>query len=233
MLTENQEKVNSFVVYVLGGKMENYSDLIDRCKKSEGEAVIKGLAMGAVILSRMGPIYKKGCVAIFQELAMQFAPTLNSITSIADFDDFHESFIQAVIGRMRPEDYDKLTWGEAQKSINVFLKNYIDRSSLPNELTANRIRPFLHVPLDSVMIKYFRKTFPFDYEKYISPEHRIINQQFKASHPNAFKIPDSLLSELKYIFKEVYLAWQKWFRDIYPEKPVLLDTIWALEREKD
>ncbi len=214
--------------------MENYSKLIERCKYNEEEAIVKGAAMGAVILSRMGPIYEHGPVSKFQNMALRFSQELKNITTVEDFDLFHERSVKSLQNEIKGQDGEKLSYGEAQKSINVFLKTYVDRSSLPNALVAQTIRPFLHVPLDSIMIKYFRKNFRSDYGIYIVPVHHEENEKFRAGNP-AFtgKIPDRVLSELKYIFQEVYLAWQKWFRDIYPEKPVLLDTIWALEREKD
>lgn len=212
--------------------MEDYFNIIERCKNNEEEAIIKGAAMGAIILSRMGPIYEKGSVRKFQNLALQFCRELKSISTIDDFDRFHEHFVECVRNSIiKSKDGGELSYGEAQKSVNVFLKTYVDRSSLPNPVTSKRIRPFLHVPLDSVMIKHFRKNFQLDYKIYIVPEHRKINESLKVQKPDsAIKIPDRVLSELQYIFKDVYLAWQKWFRDIYPAKPVLLDTIWSLER---
>jgi hypothetical protein len=214
--------------------MEDYSGLIIRCKDNEDDAIIKGAAMGAVILSRMGPIYQKGAVNIFQNLAMQFSKRLNGINSINEFDDYHEQFIAAVHDAIKNQDGSPLSYGEAQKAINVFLKTYVDRSSLPDAETAKRIRPFLHVPLDSVMIKYFKKNFKSDYSKYISPAHQKENEDFKTKNKDfTGKIPDSELSKLAYIYRDVYMAWQKWFRDIFPNKPILLDTIWALERERE
>jgi hypothetical protein len=214
--------------------MEDYSDLISRCKNNQGEAVIKGAAMGAVILSRMGPIYQKGAVSIFQELAVQFSEQLKQITTMNEFDNFHEQFVAAVHSKIRDGEGAPLSYGEAQKSINVFLKTYIDRSNLPDIETAKRLKPFLHVPLDSVMIGYFRKNFKSAYARYVSPAHNKENEEYKAKTPSfTGKIPETMLSKLAYIFQDVYTAWQKWFRDIYPEKPVLLDTIWALERERD
>jgi len=213
--------------------VEDYSKLVQRCKYEEEEAIIKGMAMGAVILSRMGARYMEGSVRPFQDLALQFSPRLTSIGTISEFDIFHESFVEAVQSHITERDGEALSYGEAQKPINVFLKHYVDWSSLPDGATAKRIRPFLHVPLDSVMIGHFRKNYPQGYEKHIAPEHRKINEQFKAVHPEAVKIPDRLLSKLKHIYQEAYLAWQNWFREILPEKPVLLDTIWSLERESD
>ncbi len=214
--------------------MENYSELIERCRNNEEEAIIKGAAMGAVILSRMGPIYERGSVSKFQKIAQRFSQELNDITTIEDFDIFHERFVESLQNEIKGQDGEKLSYGEAQKSINVFLKTYVDRSSRPRTLVAETIRPFLHVPLDSIMIKYFRKNFRSDYSIYIAPVHHQVNEWLRDTNPaSTVKIPDRVLSELKYIFQEVYLAWQKWFRAIYPNKPVMLDTIWALERERN
>jgi len=214
--------------------MEDYSNLINRCKDNEEEAIIKGAAMGAVILSRMGPIYQKGAVSIFQNLAVQYAGRLKEINTIEEFDKFHEEFIESVHASIKNNEGNSLSYGEAQKSINVFLKTYVDRGNHPDIETAKRLKPFLHVPLDSVMINHFRKNFKLGYAEYIAPYHNKINQEIKERNPTfTGKIPDATLSKLIYIFQDVYLAWQTWFRDIYPDKPILLDTIWALEREKD
>lgn len=211
--------------------MEDYSEIIKICKDNEDEAKIKGMAMGAVILSRMGPIYEKGAVSKFQSLAVQFSRKLSSINTIGEFDVFHEEFMEAVYSQIMNHEGKHLSYGEAQKAINVFLKTYVDRSSLPDAQVANRLRPFLHVPLDSIMIKHFRKKYGADYSSYISPMHEKENEAFKAYEPKfKGKLPDSMLSQLQFIFKDTYLAWQRWFRDIYSEKPVLLDTIWSLER---
>jgi hypothetical protein len=32
--------------------------------------------------------------------------------------------------------------------------------------------------------------------------------------------------------KELYLAWQDFFRDLWPAKPLMLDIIWFLERNR-
>lgn len=213
--------------------MENYSELIERCKHNEEDAIVKGAAMGAVILSRMGPIYEHGSVSTFQNIALRFSQKLKDITTVEEFDSFHGRFVEALQNEVKHKDGQKLSYGEAQKSINVFLKTYVDRSGRPDTLKADTIKQFLHVPLDSIMIKHFRTNFRSDYDKYIAPAHQEENKKLNAKNPTFGKIPDRIFSELKYIYKDVYLAWQKWFRNIYPEKPVLLDTIWALEREKD
>ena len=214
--------------------MENYSELIERCRNNEEEVIIKGVAMGAVMLSRMAPIYESGSVSKFQKIALRFSQELKNITTIEDFDILHERFVESLKNEIKGQDGEKLSYGEAQKSINVFLKTYVDRSSRPHTSVAETIRPFLHVPLDSIMIKYFRENFRSDYSIYIAPAHHQVNEWIRDNNPTfTGKMPDKELSKLKNICPEVYLAWQKWFRAIYPNKPVMLDTIWALERERN
>jgi len=121
-------------------------------------------AMGAVILSRMGPIYERGSVSTFQNIALRFSQKLKDITTVEEFDSFHERFVEALQNEVKHKDGEKLSYGEAQKSINVFLKTYVDRSGRPDTLKADTIKQFLHVPLDSIMIKHFRTNFRSDYD---------------------------------------------------------------------
>jgi len=113
------------------------------------------------------------------------------------------------------------------------LKSYVDRFAILGEVVTCRLRTFLHVPLDKVIIEYFRSNFSEDYERFIAPVHRQINQLMKAEHPElSAKMPGSLLSQPKYLQEDAYLAWQNWFREIYPDRPVLLDNVWFFERPK-
>lgn len=214
--------------------MQNYSEMIKLCQDKEKEAAIKAMARGVIILTRMAPVYQEGAVDIFPEIAVDFCEKLKQVTTMDEFDDFHKEFMEDVrsgIKSRREPPLSLLSHGEAQKCINVLLKTYVDRSNLPDTQTATRLKPFLHVPLDSVMIGYFKTSFESDYVSYISPAHARENAQFGAMNPGSSgKIPDRTLSKLAYIYEDVYVAWQKWFRAIYPAKPILLDTIWALER---
>jgi len=188
--------------------------------------------MGAVMLSRMVPELEKGCVPKFEDLAWQFSRKLRNIHTIGDFDTYHDKFIDAFIANIKNKHGKECSYGQAQKPINVFLKNYVDRSSLPDAKTAERIRPFLHVPLDSIVMRYLRTNFGSDYKAYITPCLNKMNAALPKINPSILKLPDSEWLKLQNIYEESYLAWQKWLRDIYPSKPVLLDTIWSIERNK-
>ena len=48
------------------------------------------------------------------------------------------------------------TYGQGQKTINVFLKFYVDWASRPTVDVATRMRPWLHCPLDKVVMEALR-----------------------------------------------------------------------------
>lgn len=211
----------------------DYDGLIQHLRDSEVEVVVKELAMAEIMLARMVPRFEKNCISKFQSLAWEYSKKLVNIASVGDFDMFHKEFVTAFREQIKSENGDSASYGEAQKPINLFLKSYVDRFAIPGEITARILRPFLHVPLDKVVTSYFRSHFREDHNRFIAPVHREINQLVKAKNPGlSARIPDSFLSQLKYIEEDEYSAWQNWFRQIYPERPVLLDNVWFFERPK-
>src|ERR1035438_592956 len=62
---------------------------------------------------------------------------------------------------------DRLSWGQAQKPLNVFLKVYVAWARLPEATVAERLDHFLHVPLDSVLMGFMKKEFPHEYRQHI------------------------------------------------------------------
>ena len=211
----------------------DYDRLVQHLKDTGVEVIAKELAMAEIMLGRMVPRFEKNCIPKFQTLTWQYSKKLVNIASMGDFDTFHREFVAAFQEQIKSEDGGSASYGEAQKPINLFLKSYVDRFAIPGEVVTCRLRPFLHVPLDKVIIGYFRSNFREDYDQFITPVHQQINQLMKTEHPElSAKMPDSLLSQLKYLQEDEYLAWQNWFREIYPDRPVLLDNVWFFERPK-
>ena len=211
----------------------NYNVLIEHLKGSEDEVIVKELAMAEIMLGRMVPRFEKNCISKFQTLAWEYSKRLVNITVIGDFDIFHKEFAAGFREQIKSENGGFASYGEAQKPINLFLKSYVDRFAVPGKAAARILRPFLHVPLDKVVTGYFRSHFREDYDRFIAPVHQQINQTMKAVHPGpSTKLPDSLLSQLKYLEEGEYFAWQSWFRQVYPDRPVLLDNVWFFERPK-
>jgi hypothetical protein len=96
-----------------------------------------------------------------------------------------------------------------------------------------RLQPNLHVTLDGVMIFYMQSFFREDYLKYIAPFDKE-SGYIETAHLTSFHSRDwsqSQLTQLLFMSREVYSAWQGWFRLIYPERPTLLDALWAVARE--
>jgi hypothetical protein len=87
----------------------------------------------------------------------------------------------------------------------------VESNPFASTKTADRIRPFLHCPLDSVIMKTIRKEHKELYKKHGKP-------RFKS---------------LKIIDDKDYEKWQKIIDEITGnEKPVLMDVIWYTRNPK-
>lgn len=213
--------------------MTDYVSLIEHLKNTESEVIAKELAGGEMMLGRMVPRFEKDCIPKFQAVTWQYSRKLIDISSLTGFDTFHREFVAVFRQQIKSKDGAYASYGEAQKPINLFLKSYVDRFAILGEAVRRRLRPFLHVPLDSVIIGYFRSNFRHDYDRHIAPVHAQISQLMKAQNPGfSTKMPNGLLSQLQYLQEHEYLAWQNWFREIHPARPVLLDNLWFFERPK-
>ncbi|MFH1560043.1 MAG: hypothetical protein ABID84_01340 [Chloroflexota bacterium] len=201
--------------------------LIADLKKRESEFVSKGIAMMTFNPS-IGRVMEKGTVRKFEELAWEEVQKLVRVKSLGEFDEFHDDFVSKVMEAIATNKGAKVSYGEAQKPINVFLKVYVGWAHLPDSTTADRLRPFLHVPLDSVMMKNFRKDFPIPYNQFVLTTIDAIRRK-----ANIEELSDRVFLSLNMILiKDHYYAWQKLFRNLYPESPVFLDFVWSLERRK-
>jgi len=177
---------------------EETSNKVELLKKLEKKATFCTMAMMACNPS-IGPVLRKGAVDQFINLAWQMAQNLDSIQNRHEFDAWHDKCVQ----RLRDEigitsKGKRVSYGQAQKPINVFLKLYVDWANLE---VATRLRPFLHVPLDSRVMKCARVHFP---KYYIDCRLR--------------------RSTLATIDKEQYHRWQGCFGKVSP----LIDVLWAI-----
>jgi hypothetical protein len=130
-----------------------------------------------------------------------------------------------------------LSWGQAQKPLNVFLKVYIAWARLPEAPVAERLGRLLHVPLDSVLMGFMRKGFPREYRQYLVEGCAKLVGEVAAQYPDVARdriarlLVDSV--QLASMRKALYAAWQEFLRFIHPDRPILLDTIWATHRKRD
>jgi hypothetical protein len=127
-----------------------------------------------------------------------------------NFEETHKTWVEELQGLLKTNRKKSLSYGQGQKSLNVFLKFYIDWATLPDTETASRLRPLIHCPLDSVVMRHLKLAFPQAYASRVKSVHR-----------------DFSLAAMDQV---AYQAWQAWIRDLSPEKPVYVDIAWALER---
>jgi hypothetical protein len=203
----------------------------------EPEAITRTLAMMAYNRA-IGRVLESGGVDRFSDLMVQTIPKLYGWVTREHFDTWHGEICEGIMDSFKTSRQTTVSYGQAQKPVNVFLKVYVDWAKQPTQALAEKLIPWLHVPLDSVLMKFFKREFPEEYENHIGRiRRRRIDRS--AERLKGIKGPRSIAYlmlghefSLAAIDKETYLAWQEFFRTLYPGKPVALDIIWALERSK-
>ena len=159
--------------------MNRMQRLLATLKKKEPQAIAKVMAFMSYNPS-IGRVLDKGAVQTFQSMAVRRVRKLSSIYTIEEFDKFHRQWISQFIKRIRNNRQEKCSVGQAQKAINVFLKVYVDWARLPDRLTADRIAPYIHVPLDSILMKSITRRFP-NFKKDILETRQVRNYSHSLS----------------------------------------------------
>jgi hypothetical protein len=213
--------------------MYDYTPLILQCQARELKNAKKELSLGSEILARLAKRMERDFYPKYQELAWQHSARLKSVSTQAEFDAYHHAFVVACRDTLRARSGTTISYGEAQQPVNIFIKEYAEQSNLMDAATVARLQPFLHVTLDGVMIFYMQSFFREDYLKYIAPFDKesgyIGTAQLTSFHAKDWS--QSQLTQLLFMSREVYTAWQGWFRLIQPERPALLDALWAVARD--
>jgi len=186
---------------------------IKKLTSKEKRSIIEIMALMSYNPS-IGRVFKKGGVKKFQKMAVSRLQNLEQIKKIKDFDRFHNRWVCEVRDKIKTNKNRKCSYGQAQKAINVFLKLLVDWARLPGRRISKRLLPFLHVPLDSILMEEIWENYPFFYEREIRPLQKENN---------------SGLSLAKIDMAE-YLKWQEFFRKKHPKKPLLFDIAWAINR---
>jgi len=213
--------------------MYDYSSLIRNCHDREEEEIKQDIDTGAMILRRLSARLEKDFFPKFQELGWQFSRQLRSLNTQAEFDAYHHEFVTAFRDVIKTRSGTVISYGEAQQPINIFLKDYVDKINLLGTSEAARLRQYLHVTIDGVMIYYFQSFFHEDYLQHIAP-HSNACGYFDSGRVASFHRQDlsqSQLIQLLFISRDNYRAWQYWFRQIYPNRPSLLDAVWSVARK--
>lgn len=203
----------------------------------EPEAIIRTLAMMAYNPA-IGRVLEEGGVVRFADLMVASIPSTYGALVGSTFDAWHAEMCARILNDFRTSRGQKLAYGQAQKPLNVFLKVYVDWAKLPSRELAEKLTPLLHVPLDSVLMKFMKREFASEYEARIASirrlkMERIAERAAEISDVSPRAIANRLMGSefsLTAIDKEIYLQWQQFLRSLWPGKPVQLDIVWVLER---
>jgi len=206
----------------------------------EPEAIARTLAMMAYNPA-IGRVLSKGGVKQFQDLVWEIVPKLYHVqASREQFDKLHAETCHQIIATFRTNRQESLSYGQAQKPLNVFLKVYVDWAKQPTREVADKLAPFLHVPLDRLLMEFFSRELPHEYQSHIAVlrRQRIERTAERLAMVTGKKHSRALTGavignefSLGSIDTETYFAWQELFRALYPAKPVMLDIIWFAERQ--
>jgi len=204
----------------------------------EPEAILRTLAMMAYNPS-IGRVLEERGVDKFVELMNTMVPKLyGAQTARQDFDKWHADSCDCILSTFKTARGEALSYGQAQKPLNVFLKVYVDWARQPGRELADKLATWLHVPLDSVVMKFMSREFASDYENRVVAVRRrrierLTERLGSLGHKCTGAIARRLVGNefsLAAIDRETYIAWQELFRDLWPAKPVQLDIVWVLER---
>ncbi len=188
-------------------------DFISKLIASEDNSITSVIAFMTYNPS-IGRVLEAGGVAKFQQIALDLVTRLPSIRSDDDFDSLHHTTVRKIIRTFKTARGERLSYGQAQKPLNVFLKVYVDWAHRPSNKLRSHLLPILHVPLDRVLMKAIKGNFTAWYKKEIHPHVCLPQRAFSISR----------------IDKKMYDRWQTFFRATYPKKPLIFDIAWALNR---
>jgi len=191
---------------------------LETLKDYEKEAIDRTILMMA---------YNPSCARIFskeanKEIKKRIFSIIDLLPEIKTQDEFnmiHKVILDEIVDDIRNyrdnNPSGRISYGQAQKGLNVFLKVYVDWARLPSLEISNTIVKFLHCPLDSVVMKTIKKRERDIYLDY-----------------------GNLQCDLKRISTyEQYISWQKLIDEILEKKEIglkrtLIDVIWYLESLK-
>lgn len=119
----------------------------------------------------------------------------------------------------------------------MFLKVYVDWAGQPTADLAQKLRPLLHVAVDSLLMEFIAREFSEEYRARVASLRRRLAKHVarRLENTTPLMVERAILGEefsLMGLNKEIYLAWQNLLRSLWPGKPVQLDIIWVLERKR-
>lgn len=193
------------------------SELLLDLKAKEELSVVRGLGSLAFVRAQGRTLEERSQEKVLAQLWV-IRGELESIQSPEQFDQRHHAWVENALQVLRTNRNNQLAYGQGQKTINVFLKFYVDWASRPTSDAAARLRPWLHCPLDRVVMEALRS---HDTEAW---RGRIWEPHYRG------RVAHQQRASMASVNEPAYRAWQSWIRELSPEKPVLIDALWSLLR---
>jgi hypothetical protein len=202
----------------------------------EQEAITRTLAMMSYNPA-IGRVLEKGGVDRFADVMVETIPKFYGLVTREHFESVHAGACERILESFKTNRGNSLSYGQAQKPLNVFLKVYVDYAGQPTADLAQKLRPLLHVPLDSLLMEFIAREFQDEYKTRIRPLRErlaewIAGRMERGTPKLVSRAWGAEFSLTGIVMKEIYLAWQEMLRVLYPGKPVTLDIIWMLERSR-
>jgi len=119
----------------------------------EAEAITRTLAMTAYNPA-IGRVLEKGGVEGFTDLMLETIPKFYGLVTRDHFESVHAGACERILASFKTNRGQNLSYGQAQKPLNVFLKVYVDWAKRPDTALAEKLTPLLHVPLDSLLMEF-------------------------------------------------------------------------------
>jgi len=98
----------------------------------------------------IGRVLEKGGVDRFADLMVETVPKFYGLVTRERFETIHGETCELILSSFKTNRGERLSYGQAQKPVNVFLKVYVDWAKQPSHELAEKLTPLLHVPLDSL-----------------------------------------------------------------------------------
>lgn len=133
--------------------------------KNEHREALRNTVARSVTGPSVMRVYKGGTKqALMPVLAEQIE--IDALTEIRDqsaFSDWYDAQLNYVVRAITPLNdgntriFPGVRWGHATKILSLFVRDLVLRSDYFSHTNAKRISPFLHVPIDSIVMKRLRE----------------------------------------------------------------------------
>jgi len=112
----------------------------------------------AVGFTRTLRVFKAGSGAKIKAMVREFLGSLSAPIDRKQFELLHVAFCRQFSEAIRLSKKDApAAYGHGAKMLDVCLKACVHYCSLPDDATAQRVRPMLHTAIDSPILKYLKR----------------------------------------------------------------------------